>query len=139
MPPYIRSVMAGAYKPSKYTYYGGGGGGNGNGSNSNSNNNSWEYVNTRTNAQKQAEQNEILAKRQQERVGRNWNAAVRAATLKAYNEKRKQEKIRRQQAQTNRLAKLAAGNIKENLKTLEKTFKNNRSILGRMKRVFRRT
>ena len=124
---YIRRVVAGEYKPSRYSspraYY------------RNRSPNSPRYSpSPPRRVPTQAELNNIKANNEEARVRRNWNATERAiiankARLEA-EAKRIANAIKKQKQLNNHLAKAAAVNVK-NVKKLTKIFKNNKTILGR--------
>lgn len=93
----------------------------------------------------QDELNERLAQYEEARVRAKWtvlfnNLARKAEAARAEKArleaeaKRIANAIKRQKQQNNRLAAAAAANV-NNVKNLNKTFKNNKTILGKLKRL----
>ena len=132
---YIRRVVAGEYKPSRY-----GGGHHGRRSP-----NSPGSASPPRRVWTQNEWNNELARREEVRVANNWIRAEQAASElihKARLEKERLENkarrianaIKKQKQRNNRLAAAAAANV-NNAKNLNKVFKNNKTILARLRRL----
>jgi hypothetical protein len=89
----------------------------------------------------QAERNENNANKEEARVRANWNAMERAITAEkvrlAAEAKRIAAAIKKQKERNNRLAAAAAANL-NNAKNLNKVFKNNKTLLGRLRARLRR-
>ena len=131
---YIRRVAAGEYKPSRYS----------------SPTRHWNSPNSPLSAsppRRPLTENE-LARKEEVRVQNNWirteqRAAnmIRQALIKKVrleNEaKRIAAAIKKQKQQNNRLAAAAAVNL-NNAKNLNEVFKNNKTILGRLRARLRR-
>jgi hypothetical protein len=128
---YIRRVVAGEYKPSKYSspraYY------------RNRSPNSPRYSpSPPRRVPTQAELNENKAKNEEALVRRKWNAMERDIAAEkarlAAEAKRIANAIKKQKQRNNRLTAAAAANV-NNAKNLNKVFKNNKTILARLRRL----
>ena len=132
---YIRRVAAGEYKPSRY----------GGGHHRRRSPNSPGSASPPRRVWTQNEWNNELARREEVRVANNWIRAEQAASElihKARLEKERLENkarriataIKKQKERNNRLAAAAAANV-NNAKNLNKVFKNNKTILARLRRL----
>ena len=135
--PYIRRVVAGEYKPSKYSS-----------PSRRRSPNSPRSASPPRRVWTQNEWNNELARREEARVANNWIRAEHAAAelmRKARLEKERLENkarriaaaIKKQKERNNRLAAAAAENV-NNAKNLNKVFKNSKTILGRLRARLRR-
>ena len=136
--PYIRRVMAGEYKPSRY----------GGRRHRRRSPNSPGSASPPRRVWTQNEWNNELARREEVRVANNWIRAEHAASelmRKARLEKERLENkerriaaaIKKQKQRNNRLAAAAAVNV-NNAKNLNKVFKNSKTLLGRLRAHLRR-
>ena len=136
--PYIRRVVAGEYKPSRY----------GGGRHRRYSPNSPRSASPPRRVWTQNEWNNELARREEVRVANNWIRAEHAAAemmRKARLEKERLENkarriaaaIKKQKERNNRLAAAAAENV-NNAKNLNKVFKNSKTLLGRLRAHLRR-
>ena len=131
---YIRRVVSGEYKPSKYSkphaYY-----------RNRSPNSPRHSPSPPRRVLTQAELNENKANNEEARVHAKWAAMERAIgaekTRLAAEAKRIANAIKKQKQRNNRLANAAAVNVK-NAANLTKIFKNNKTILARLRRLVRR-
>ena len=136
--PYIRRVMAGEYKPSRY----------GGRHHRRRSPNSPGSASPPRRVWTQNEWNNELARREEVRVANNWIRAEHAAAQlmrKARLEKERLENkarriaaaIKKQKQRNNRLAAAAAVNV-NNAKNLNEVFKNSKTLLGRLRAHLRR-
>jgi len=139
MPSYIRRVVAGEYKPSKYSSYT---------SYRRSPNSPQRSPSPPRRVWTQNEWNNELARREEVRVANNWIRAEHAAAKQMLKVRVEKERLEREakrianaakklQERNNRLAAAAAANL-NNAKNLNKVFKNNKTILGRLRARLRR-
>ena len=130
MPSYIRRVVAGEYKPSKYSS-----------PTRRRSPNSPRRASPPRRTWTQNEWNNELARREEVRVANNWIRAEQNALVqkrKLENEARRiAAAIKKQKERNNRLAAAAAANL-NNAKNLNKVFKNSKTLLGRLRARLRR-
>lgn len=134
---YIRRVAGGEYKPSKYSS-----------PTRRRSPNSPRSASPPRRTWTAEEWNNELARREEVRVANNWIRAEHAAAKQMLKVRVEKERLEREakrianaakklQERNNRLAAAAAANL-NNAKNLNKVFKNNKTILGRLRARLRR-
>ena len=138
MPSYIRRVVAGEYKPSKYSSP----------ARRRSPNSPQRSPSPPRRVWTQNEWNAELARREEVRVANNWIRAGHVLAEKMRKARLEKERLEREakrianaakklQERNNRLAAAAAANV-NNAKNLNKVFKNSKTIFGRLRARLRR-